>query len=477
MLTARIFHWAEQAPRRAALTCDGRTYTYGDFARVIAHTRGFFARRGRRGPGVAAVATNNLMDFWAISLALRSLGLTTISLNGPGEIGGPRFPRLSLAAMGSVPDQAAIAADCERAGVPLDIVSLAGEAPLDLGSGPDCPIAGHILQTSGTTGDYKMVLMDPAFEAEFLARRRRINGINAESVVNVFNFHPRTGVGYKSPAGTWDAGGWVVFETAGVPYRSLSHPGLTLATVVPTMLHAFLALPESAYPYNPDLLLSVTGGTISQSTIDQAKARLTPRLYNGLGATESHMIALTPLDTPDDHRWHVPATGTRVEIVDDEDRPVAVGETGHLRVGTEGGPQGYLDDADATKAFFRNGYFYTGDLAVRRGDGRIALQGRASDVINVGGHKLSPAPIEDRLRESLGVGGVCLLTMQDAAGEEQLFVLVECAAPVPTERLAAALKAEPLLAFTHAQARFVPSLPRNAMGKLMRKAARDLVAG
>ncbi len=105
------------------------------------------------------------------------------------------------------------------------------------------------------------------------------------------------------------------------------------------------------------------------------------------------------------------------------------------------------------------------------------LLGRATDVINVGGHKVSPAPIEDRLREALDVSGVCLLTMQDAAGEEQLFVVIECAAPVPTERLVAALKAEPMLVFTHAQVRFAPSLPRNAMGKLMRKAARDLIAG
>jgi hypothetical protein len=48
--------------------------------------------------------------------------------------------------------------------------------------------------------------------------------------------------------------------------------------------------------------LSATGGSITLSQIDAAKARITPQLYNGLGATESNIIASTALNTPDDHR-------------------------------------------------------------------------------------------------------------------------------------------------------------------------------
>jgi acyl-coenzyme A synthetase/AMP-(fatty) acid ligase len=245
--------------------------------------------------------------------------------------------------------------------------------------------------------------------------------------------------------------------------------------VVPSLLQVLLADADGAYPYHPEMRVSVAGGTITQSQIDGAKARIAPHIYNSLSSTESHIIAYTRLDTPDDHRWQVPAVGAQVEVVDEAGRPTAIGETGALRVGTKGAPNGYLNDPETSAAFFRDGFFYTGDLAQRRTDGRFALMGRSTDVINLGGHKVSPAPIEDRLRESLGASGVCLLTMQDGVGEEQLFVLVECAAPVPSETLATALRAESL-PFGQARVRFVPALPRNAMGKLMRRAARDLIS-
>ncbi|MCP6769970.1 hypothetical protein NL529_34490, partial [Klebsiella pneumoniae] len=77
-----------------------------------------------------------------------------------------------------------------------------------------------------------------------------------------------------------------------------------------------------------------------------------------------------------------------------------------------------------------DGFFYTGDLAIMRADGRVALMGRFTDVINVKGHKIHPAPIEDRLRESLGVRGVCLLTLQDANGEEGMHVVIETPSPI-----------------------------------------------
>ena len=97
-----------------------------------------------------------------------------------------------------------------------------------------------------------------------------------------------------------------------------------------------------------------------------------------------------------------------VEIVDESDRLVPTGKIGRVRVSTAGGPTSYLNDEAATRAFFKDGFFYSGDLAVMRSDGRMALQGRFTDVINVRGAKISPAPIEDRLGELFGsAASVC----------------------------------------------------------------------
>jgi long-chain acyl-CoA synthetase len=146
-----------------------------------------------------------------------------------------------------------------------------------------------------------------------------------------------------------------------------------------------------------------------------------------------------------------------------------MGRIGRLRVSTEDAPNGYLHDEEASRTFFKNGFFYTGDLAVMRQDGRIALQGRVTDVINYMGHKIWPAPIEDRLRDVLGVSGVCLLSLQNEAGEEELHVVIEASAPIHSGILDPALRA--VLdggGFPGVHVAYTPALPRNAMGKVMR---------
>ena len=165
-----------------------------------------------------------------------------------------------------------------------------------------------------------------------------------------------------------------------------------------------------------------------------------------------------------------------VEIVDESDRPVPCGEIGRIRVSTAGGPTSYLNDETATQAFFKEGFFYPGDLAVMRSDGRVALQGRITDVVNVRGTKISPVPIEDRLAELLSVSGVCLFSMQNDDGEEDLHVVIESSTPIDSDRLIAALNTA-LNGFHRALVHYVTALHRNEMGKMLRKEVRAKVVG
>jgi len=155
-------------------------------------------------------------------------------------------------------------------------------------------------------------------------------------------------------------------------------------------------------------------------------------------------------------------------VVDDLDRPVRPGEAGRVRDSTSDGPNGYLYDEEATRAFFKDGFFYPGDLAVLREDGRIALQGRVTDVINIKGHKVLPAPLEARLREALGVSDVCLFSMQDDHGEEQLHLMIEAPAPIDTSILVPVLRGE-LFGYPGAHVQFTARLPRNDTGKVVRR--------
>ena len=473
MITRTIFDFAARQPDKTALVHDGRVFSYDAFATRIATARGFFARMGCLGPGVAALALTNILDFWSFSLALRSLGLTTVAVPSPQGLGELGLPDLRFVVASAAESWPGLAEACESLGVGLlSVASLDGEAPLGLDA--DTTYGGHILQTSGTTGAHKKVLIDPSFEEGFMRHRRQVAGIGQDAVVACFSFGGWNGAGYKSPVSTWFAGGTVTIDQGPKTHLSLFEPGVTHATIIPGLLAAMLAEPEDAFPRRESLRLTVTSGTVTQHQIDQTKARITPLFFNRIGATEVGSFASTRLNTPDDHRWHQLASD--VEIVDEHDQPVPIGETGRVRVSTAGGPTGYLHDPQTTRAFFKDGYFYPGDLAVFRADGRMALQGRVTGVINVQGQKISPEPIEDALRAALGVTGACLVSAQDAAGEEALHLVIETPAPLDLAQLTAVLQRE-LGGFPGVHVHYAPALPRNDMGKMLRQAIMALATG
>jgi acyl-coenzyme A synthetase/AMP-(fatty) acid ligase len=284
-------------------------------------------------------------------------------------------------------------------------------------------------------------------------------------VLSVFTCPVWTGAGYKSPASVWSVGGTVVIDPT-TPFGTLRQANLTHAVLTPMILRAILALPADAFPRNERLQLHYAGGTLSWAEIEEAKRRITPHIINGLGATETGAFGMTPVEAPEDLRWHRLFPEVEVQLVDDDDQPVPTGAVGRVRVSTAGGPKGYLNDNEATATFFRDGYFYPGDLGVLREDGRLALQGRVTEVINIDGVKISPAPIEDRLRDAIGAP-VIVLTLQNDAGEEELHVAIETTVAVTAHSLSQALWAE-FRQVPRVHVHALSAFPRNAMGKVNR---------
>ena len=474
MITRTIFDWAGRTPGRTAAVFDGRPLSYRAFSDRIAAARGYFARRGYAGGGVAVVAVVNLLDSWMLSLALRSLGFTTFAIDPtqPDALAGLIGVRLVACTAAASPEleRFSAAAGCEILRVSLD-----GEIPLDLKT-EDGVDGGQILRTSGTTGAYKFVLITSQIDQVSADFTRRALGADQQSLINVFSFGAWTGVGYRFPAMAWIIGAGVVFRQSGRFEDSMIEPGVTHAVLIPELLTRILATPLGAFPRREALRLAVGGGPMAHAQIEQAKARITPDLHNLLGATEAGIMAFTALKNPEDCRWQTIAPGRLVEIVDEKGRTLPAGKVGRVRVGVAGWPNAYLHDEAATRAAFADGYFYPGDLGVLREDGRLALHGRVTDVINVNGHKLSPAPIEARLRDALSVSDLCLVTAQDAGGEEQAYLVIESTTPIAEATLAQAVSRElPRLGQICVQ--FVAALPRNEMGKIMRQAVTARVLG
>jgi acyl-coenzyme A synthetase/AMP-(fatty) acid ligase len=475
MITEAILDWARKTPEKTAVIYNEQRWSYRTFAEHIARARGYFLKRGYAGPGYAVLAIRNRMDFWVLSLALRSLGLTTVAVGSPAVLADLDLPDIRCVIAGEGEAWPGLDRLCQARGLVLFSVSLQDESTPDtaLTDSPHKP-GGHILLTSGTTGHFKMLLSTPAIDANFLHWRTRVTGLNQNSVLCIFSFEPWTAAGYRSAANPWLVGGTTVMEHGREPYRALLNTSITHGTIVPALLAPILAAPANAYPRNDAMQLAVTGGAMTRRQIEQTKARITPRLFSWLGATEISAFACTPLETDEDQRWHRLLPHRVVEIVSEAGLPVPVGEVGHVRISTKDSHTGYLGDEATTKVHFKDGFFYPGDLAILRSDGRIALQGRSTDVINAQGKKIFPGAIESRLCESLGVSGACLVSMQNKSGEEELYVVIESKEPVTNDRLRAAF--DVFNAFPRTHVRYTKSLPRNPMGKVLRQAVRDRIA-
>ena len=475
MIAESVFAWAQRTPEKTAVIYNERSWSYRSFAEYIAIARGYFLKQGCAGTGYAVLATHDRMDFWILSLALRSLGLTTVAVGSATVLG--ELPLSDIRCVVTRPREVwpDLARLCEARGLALLSVSLEDEASLNAVPPQTAhEPGGHILLTSGTTGRFKMLLSTPAIDAAFLRWRTEVTGMRQDSVLSVFSFEPWTAAGYRAAANPWIVGGTTLMEHGREPYRALLNSSITHGVIVPALLDPILAAPANAYARNDAMQLAVTGGAMTRRQIEQTKVRITPRLFALLGSTEVSSFAYTPLETDEDQRWHRLLPHRVVEIVSETDQPVRVGEIGRVRISTKGGLTSYLGDEAATKIHFKDGYFYPGDLAIARSDGRIALRGRSTDVINVRGRKIFPGPIEQRLCESLNVSGVCLVSMQNESGEEELYVVIETAIPIGAERLRTTL-AEALKIYPRAHVSFVPSLPRNPMGKVLRQAVRDRI--
>ena len=95
----------------------------------------------------------------------------------------------------------------------------------------------------------------------------------------------------------------------------------------------------------------------------------------------------------------VPGYSWEVKIADESGVPVKQGDVGELCVRGRGVMKCYFNDPEATAAVLRDGWLFTGDMAMQDEEGFIYLVDRKKDVIIMGGENIYPVQIEDFLRE------------------------------------------------------------------------------
>lgn len=138
---------------------------------------------------------------------------------------------------------------------------------------------------------------------------------------------------------------------------------------------------------------------------------------------------------------------SRVEIVGDTGEPLPLGVTGLVRVRNDYLAQAYVDNPEATAKSFRDGGFYTGDVACFGPKGELQVVGRTGDILNLGGVKVSAVAMDEALRALPGVADAMCFDLP-VEGKANSFLAFVVPAPGATlTAIAEAFRATILPAF------------------------------
>ncbi|MCY0928085.1 fatty acyl-CoA synthetase [Streptomyces sp. H27-H1] len=211
--------------------------------------------------------------------------------------------------------------------------------------------------------------------------------------------------------------------------------------------------------------------------LERLRARL-PGLgfYNCFGQSE-----IGPLATvlrPEEHEGRMDSCGRPVHhvqarVVDEDGAQVPDGTPGEVVYRSPQLCLGYWNDAEATKKAFQDGWFRSGDLAVRDPQGYFTVVDRVKDVINSGGVLVASRQVEDVLYTHPGVVEAAVVGLPDERWIEAVTAVVVPRDGVTEAELLA--YARERLAHFKAPKRilFVDALPRNASGKILKRTLRD----
>jgi acyl-CoA synthetase (AMP-forming)/AMP-acid ligase II len=201
------------------------------------------------------------------------------------------------------------------------------------------------------------------------------------------------------------------------------------------------------------------------------------RLYNCYGLTE--FTSVSHILEPADMAGHAasvgrPVPGVEQLIVDADGKPVEDGVAGELLLSGPTRMLGYWEAPELTEAAFRDHWLRTGDVGVVDEDGFLELVGRASDVINRGGEKISPLQVESALGLEPLIGDAAVIGAPHPKFGERVIAFVTLRGTTELDRDQVARNLRERIADYAVPEQFIvlDELPRNAAGKTNRQELR-----
>jgi long-chain acyl-CoA synthetase len=247
---------------------------------------------------------------------------------------------------------------------------------------------------------------------------------------------------------------------------------------VPTMFVYLLNYPDaSAYDTSSMRLWGSGAAPLPVEIVEPFEAKFGGKLMEGYGLTEASPVVSA-------HRLSgvrklgsvgQPIPGVRVSIQDDGDRPLPVGEVGEVCVMGPNVMTGYYKNPDETARAIRSSWLHTGDMGRLDHDGFLYIVERKKDLIIRGGFNIYPREVEEALYAFPKTAEAAVVGMADPLmGEDVLAFLVLKPGETATAAEVMAFCETRLARFKcPKQVRFLDSLPKSPIGKILRKELRQ----
>ncbi|MEY3253493.1 MAG: hypothetical protein RL227_2466 [Pseudomonadota bacterium] len=261
--------------------------------------------------------------------------------------------------------------------------------------------------------------------------------------------------------------------------RAIENYKITWLTGVNTLYNALLG--EEWFTAFPPKHIKAAGGggaAMHHAVVERFEQVTGAPLVEGYGLTESSpVVCFQPLNGQRrKDTIGIPAPMTEVCLVDDQRQPVPIGQPGELVVRGPQVMQGYWQRPEATAEVLKDGWLYTGDVAVMDTDGTFKIVDRKKDMILVSGFNVYPNEIEDALSRHDGVLEAAVIGVpDDKTGEAVRAYVVKRDEALTSDALLAHCRALLTGYKIPVRIEFRDELPKTAVGKILRRDLRAQV--
>lgn len=467
-----LLHWSRRAPRTVAVIERDRCYTYGDLAHGVVQYVGALRASGV-GPGMlVGLRCDHRYLHLALILACDVIGVTSVSLSGVDVTERDEildhcdFLCVYGSAQGLERSTGLLhltQATIDRIGrmpVTADVLSM-----LDTRRADDDLV--RLVRTSGSTGRAKVMPLTQANLTRMIRRTRALGDALGydRHFINLYGFTLRSA--FIEAAIALSAGCTIVSSHLETVFTDLDRFESTRMTLVPRDAVLMLEARPPDWTGPRRCKLYISGGTLPAEAYRRLTHEIVTDLHFVYGTIETHWLA----------RLDAAGTGAIMEdvdirIVDDAGRALPPGSAGLIEARTPLMVDGYLWNPAATEAAFIDGWYRTSDVGTMPAPGTLIVLGRADNMLNIGGVKVPPEPLEARIRALDGVRDAVLLASPGALGMNELTVVLEAGpSGLPATVRDGLTRILAPVARTF-RLRVEPALPRTLTGKVRREAIR-----